>query len=337
MADDLLKSYTFRREREAAWRELDELVVKSEKKGIRSLEAREMYRLPLLYRATLSSLSVARGISLDRNVLTYLENLSARAYLCVYGARGSFLVSARHFFTTGFPSAVRAGAWHVVIATLFLCLGIATGYFLTLDQPDWYYTFVSDAMADGRTPASTREDLLEVLYNTPDSAKEHLNIFATFLFTHNATIGILAFALGIALGIPVAVLLTYNGIIIGAMAGLHESRDLSYDFWGWIFVHGTTELLAVVLCGGAGLMLGSAMVLPGRYSRMDNLAQQGRAAGRIVIGTVMLFLVAGMLEGFVRQLVTDPVLRYSIGTGALVFWLVYFYTAGRGRGAEREP
>ena len=64
-----LKSYEFRRERAASWRELEELVARCEKKGPGRLTGKELARLPVLYRAALSSLSVARSISLDRAVV----------------------------------------------------------------------------------------------------------------------------------------------------------------------------------------------------------------------------------------------------------------------------
>ena len=87
MSAPRLKSTEFRKEREASWRELERLVDRCERKGIRSLEAAELARLPVLYRATVSSLSVARAISLDRNLVEYLEALSTRAYSSVYGVR----------------------------------------------------------------------------------------------------------------------------------------------------------------------------------------------------------------------------------------------------------
>src|SRR3546814_18633127 len=92
-----LKSYEFRREREKSWRELEAMVTRAEKQGLKSLPAEDLLRLPTLYRATLSSLSVARAISLDQNVLSYLESLSARAYFQVYGARPRLAEDVRDF------------------------------------------------------------------------------------------------------------------------------------------------------------------------------------------------------------------------------------------------
>ena len=94
-------------------------------------------------------------------------------------------------------------------------------------------------------------------------------------------------------------------------------------------IHGGTELLAVVLCGGAGLVLGGDVAFPGRHSRLDNLAIRGRSAALIAIGAVVMFLIAGGLEGFVRQIVDDTYVRYSIALVMLAFWAVYFTRSGR--------
>ena len=50
----------FRAEREADWIAFDLLLTKLEKKGAKALTSDELLQLPLLYRATLSSLSIAR-------------------------------------------------------------------------------------------------------------------------------------------------------------------------------------------------------------------------------------------------------------------------------------
>ena len=79
----VLKSTEFRKGREPGWRELEALVQRVERRGTRSLTLDQLQRLPVLYRAALSSLSVARTIALDRNLLLYLENLAVRAFLVV--------------------------------------------------------------------------------------------------------------------------------------------------------------------------------------------------------------------------------------------------------------
>ncbi len=329
-ASQALKSYAFRREREATWRELEALVAAAESNGVRSLGPAQLLRLPVLYRATLSSLSVARAISLDRNVVDYLESLSARAYFCVYGARSNLFRAIGQFFARRFPDAVRAAKWPVLVSFLCMFAGVAVGFWLTMADAEWFYTFVSTEMAAGRTPTATTAELRAALFSGAGRGVETLNLFATYLFTHNARIGLLCFALGFALGVPVVLLLFYNGAVLGAFAALFAGRGLSVELWGWILIHGGTELLAVVLCGGAGLVLGGALAFPGRHSRLANMAIRGRSAAVIAIGAVAMFLIAGVLEGFARQVVHDTALRYAVAVVMVAFWAVYFTRSGRG-------
>jgi hypothetical protein len=70
---------TFRAEREADWARLESILNRVETRSPKSLDDDDLFALPVLYRATLSSLSVARATSLDRGMIDYLEGLSLRA------------------------------------------------------------------------------------------------------------------------------------------------------------------------------------------------------------------------------------------------------------------
>ena len=331
MGEITLKSYHFRREREARWREFEALVTKSSRSGTGSLSTAEMVRLPRLYRAVLSSLSVARSISLDRNLLDYLENLAARGYYCVYGARGTLRETLKEFLVAGFPRAVRRARWAVAAAGVTLALGFLAGFHLTVNDPAWFHSFVPDGLADGRTPMTSTEELRRVLYDDADADGGLLTAFASFVFTHNATGGMLSFALGFAFGVPVLLLMFANGAVIGSFAALYASRGLGADISAWLLIHGSTELTAVALSGGAGLVVGAALAFPGRHTRLQSLAQNGRWAVRIVVGAIGMFLVAGLLEAFTRQLITDMTARFVIAAVMFVLWLAYFVLAGAAR------
>jgi uncharacterized membrane protein SpoIIM required for sporulation len=239
------------------------------------------------------------------------------------------------FFTRRLPRSVRASRGWLAVSVLCLAAGIACGYALVTGDVERYWALVPDAMAQGRDPAASTEELREVLYPDDEerTALHALQLFATFLFTRNAGVAILCFALGFAAGAPVVALLFYNGLILGAMAALYDGRGLGAEFWAWILPHGVTELLAVCLCGVTGLVFGMAVVFPGERSRLDNLARHGRDSSLAVIGAVcMLFLAAG-IEGFFRQLVHDTTVRWAVALGTLAFWTWYFVFVGRGEDA----
>jgi uncharacterized membrane protein SpoIIM required for sporulation len=122
-----------------------------------------------------------------------------------------------------------------------------------------------------------------------------------------------------------------NGQLLGAFAALYHGRGLSLELWGWLLPHGVTELAALALCGGAGLVLGHRLVFPGRHTRLENLAHGGREAGLIVLGAVAMFLIAGVIEGVFRQAVHDMTARYAVAVATAAAWAAYFGLAGRRR------
>lgn len=326
----VLKSAAFRAEREGSWRELASLVARLEKGGTRALSPAELARLPALYRATLSSLSVARAISLDRNVVEYLESLSGRAYLAVYGTRRQLREALGDFFVRRFPRAVRAHTGHVAIAAAVMLLGAVTGFALTAGDAERFYAFVNPVYAQGRGPASSTASLREVLYGGKDTAGM-LKTFAMFLFQHNARIGLMAFAVGFVGAVPAALLLFSNGLVMGAFAALYTGRGLGVEFFGWMLPHGVTELTAVTLCGAAGLALGQGLLFPGREERLAGLARRGREAGVVALGAVALFFVAALIEGIFRQLVHSVPVRYAVALGTAAVLFGYLGTSGRER------
>lgn len=320
-----LKSYEFRQEREASWRELEEVLAQADRSGLGKLTPQQLYRLPLLHRAALSSLSVARSISLDRNLIDYLESLCARAHVYVYGGKRSYRSTVQSFFARTFPQRVWAMRRAVALSVLIMLLGTACGYLLTMRDPDLFYGFVPEGLAQGRNPTSTQDELREVLYTDTEGG---LSGFAGFLFTHNAQIGFLCFAIGIAAGVPVVLLLFSNGVMLGAFGALYAQSDLGFSFWLWVLPHGVTELLAVVLCGAAGLRLGASLVFPGRHSRLDSLALEGRNAAVVILGCIALFLIAGILEGYFRQLVHHEGIRLTVTVATSLLWILYFGVLG---------
>ena len=327
----------FRRVREKNWRHLEDIIARVDKKGLRSLSADEVLLLPRLYRSALSSLSVARHIVLDRNLLVYLEDLSLRAYLVVYGPSAGLMKSLAGFFKTGFPRAVRGLGPHLALAALLFAAGTAAGFFLVQADPDYFNLLAPKELAGGRGPDLGREELLsqEIFAPWPGFTKGFI-VFANALFRHNSIVGLLAFSLGFALGLPTLFLIITNGLVMGAFLALHAGRQLTVDFLGWVSIHGVTEILAVLLCGAAGFRLAEIIVFPGRWPRLVRLAREGRQAAGVAAGAAVLFFIASLLEGGCRQLIGWTPGRLAVAGLTGAGWLAYFLRGGRS-GADDRP
>lgn len=323
MSDLQLKSQRFRSERERDWRKLETLVTKAEKRSAGSLTNAEILAMPVLYRSTLSALSVARETSLDQGLIGYLESLSARAYFFVYGARSTPLEQLTAFFSRDWPKGVQS-IWRETLVALFVtALGAVVAYVLVGADSDWFFTFVDPGLSQGRDPTATQAALRETLYD--GAGADGLSFFATYLFTHNAEVALMAFALGFAFGVPTIVVLLSNGAMLGAMVHVFVSKGLGFEFGGWLLIHGVTELFAIVLAGAAGLRIGWAVAFPGRQSRLEAMSGAGKAAGSAMMGVVIMLMLAGVLEGFGRQLINSDHVRYAIAAGSAVLWGLYFY------------
>jgi uncharacterized membrane protein SpoIIM required for sporulation len=209
-----------------------------------------------------------------------------------------------------------------------MALGVLVGYAVTRADPERYFSFISPALAGGRTPSSTPEQLRDILYKRGEG---FLETFAAFLFSHNASVGMLCFTLGAAAGIPVVVLLLINGMTLGAMTAIHAQKGLALDWWGWILPHGVTELSAIGLCGAAGLALGQALLFPGELSRRDALVAKGKESGTLVGGAIAMLFVAGLVEGIFRQTVVELDRRLEFAAALALLWILYFLLAGRRR------
>lgn len=322
-----LRSDRFRLEREGDWQRLEAIVARMEAGRTRRLSDQDVLDLPVLYRTVASSLSVARETSLDAATLAYLEGLVQRAWFLVYGPRSTLASWLRGFLGGGWSQAVRAIWPDLLVALAVMLAGVAVGWLLVASDPDWYYSLVPSQFADERVPGATHEVLKGTLFGKQNEPM--LSAFAASLFSNNAQVAILAFALGFAFGMPSLMLLVHNMATMGAMLWLYHGKGLLGDFAGWLAVHGTTEIFAILLAGGAGLHIGRSIAFPGNRGVLDALAAAGRRASLVMVGVVLMLVVAAVLEGFARQLIDDTPGRAILGSFMLVLWLVYFFALRR--------
>jgi uncharacterized membrane protein SpoIIM required for sporulation len=318
-----LRSDRFRLEREGDWRRLEKIIVCMERGGLRRVGDDDLLALPTLYRTAASSLSVARETSLDAATLWYLESLVQRAWFQVYGPRKGFFSWFREFIFGGWSRAVREIWLDICIALFVMVAGAVVGWLLVAQDNDWFYRLVSTDMAGGRVPGASREDLLATL--AVEEGAGGLSSFAAYLFSNNAGVCVMAFALGFAFGIPSLLLLVHNMALLGAMLWLFADAGLATEFAAWLSVHGTTEIFGILLSGAAGLHIGRSMAFPGARSVLEAASTSGRRSAIVMVGVVLMMVVAALLEAFPRQLVEGAQSRFMIGGLLLTFWIAYFF------------
>jgi uncharacterized membrane protein SpoIIM required for sporulation len=328
-----LKSQKFREARQGDWRALNAQLDRADRQGLNGFSVEEILNLPLLYRSAMSSLSMAQSISLDRNMVTYLQALCARAYVTVYGPQTRIKDILSGFFARDWPRGVRKLWAEIALSVAIFIVGIVAGWIICAHDSSWYANFVG-GMSEGRTPSASAEVLRKTLGHSEKDAM--LSPFAVFLMTHNTRVAIMSFAFGIFFGIPTFGLMLYEGLQMGAMLWLFSSKGLGAEFGAWLSIHGTTEMTAFIIASACGFHIARRLMFPGDLSRRASLASAGRLTGTVMIGVALMLTVAGCLEGIGRQTITEPVFRFAIGGVMLTLWLLFFLFVGRSKRDRAE-
>ncbi len=148
------------------------------------------------------------------------------------------------------------------------------------------------------------------------------------IMTNNIKVAFFAFAGGITFGLITVYMLVYNGIIIGAMAALFWHYGKTYEFWAYIVPHGMIELTAIFIAGGAGLLMGYKLFVPGRFTRGFQLKYQAKRSVQLLLGTIPLFVIAGIIEGFITPASLSLETKYSVAF-ITVIGLILYITIGK--------
>lgn len=316
--------------REAQWARLDALLARANGR-LTALGGEETGELGRLYRAAATQLALARaGGSVAHR--ERLNDLVGRAHALIYGtaAGAPAGAGARSWLLALLlaPVAVRRAWRYHVLAGALLLVGVCYGWIGAARDREWALELVMQS-GDDRTPYATRAELLATLQaGRPDDQGGGMDtgekaVFGAYLWQNNTRVALLGFFAGPLAGVPTAVLLLFNGMVIGTYTQTFVGHGLAFEWWAWILPHGVTELLAIVLLAGGGLWLGRLVVAPGERTRRDAMREARPDILRHALLAFPMLLLAAVLESFVRQSgLSDPG-RYVFAAATAVGWAAW--------------
>lgn len=278
-----------------------------------------------LYRRAVSDLAYVRMRYADHPIVKDLEQLVGRAHSILYQAVRSDSRSGRDFWLSTWPKRVLEASRPILIATSIFWFGAILGFLLTLWNPVLEGLFVSPPM---REAIANKRLWTESLTRTAPSA-------GSKIATHNISVSLLTWGLGLTFGIGTVWLLLFNGLMLGSISAACLRAGMLVPLLEFIVGHGSLELPAIWISGGAGLILAQAMLFPGRYRRGVELRLKGRTSIQIVVGIIPLLLVAGAVEAFVSPSGIPGVVKASLGL-CLGLSLVSFILARGNSHAEKS-
>jgi len=304
-----------------AWQRLEDLLKMLDSSSLRHLHREEVRELGRIYRRTASDLAIARAESRDPRLINYLNSLVIRAHGRIYQAdvQGGSRISS--FFARDLPQTFRRTWKYTAVAFGVFALFSIIGFLGTKYDPEF-----SELVG---VPPAFREVYIETKTHWWEDLNEANQVGASSIFTHNIQVTIYTFAFGALFGVGTLVYLAYNGAIIASVLALTYRAGFGNDLLTFMVGHGVIELSCIFIAGGAGLLIGSALVLPGDLSRADALKSRGKDAVRLMMGVAVLLVVAGTIEGFISPAPINPKIKFTIAAVTGLALYSYLLFAGR--------
>lgn len=315
----------FVRRRSPQWDRLEELLARAGRRGAAAWSEDELEEMLSAYPGLAVDVSRARLHGLDASLQERLNRLAFAAHGLVYQRpRSAPLTRLRQCLVAGYPRLFRRLGGYVALAAALFAVGAVGAFTATRLHPPAAYAFVPQGLEMPDSGAAvTSRDISERFRQIARAP------MAAGIIANNLSVAFNAFALGISAGILTCYVIFVNAMMLGAFAGHFANHDLVYPLAAFLTPHGVLEIFAILVAAAAGLRMGLSLALPGRRTRGASLRAGARDAVLLVLGTVPMFLVAGLVEGFVTPAYIPGWVKIVLGCGLGAGALVYLLTAGR--------
>jgi uncharacterized membrane protein SpoIIM required for sporulation len=299
------------------WKRLEELTSRASRLRLANLSADEVREFGRLYRRTAADLAIAREEVRDQRLVNYLNHLVGRAHGAIYRSESSGFGVFATFFRYEFPEVFRQTfAYTLSSFGVFMAGAIFAAVVCSFDEN----------FADRISPG-LRQDIA-AHRNWTEAVNDANPIASTSIQANNINVTFMAFGFGIFFGLGTLWVLAQNGLLLGMVMQL----CVKYRFWEiptFVSAHGPIELTAIFIAGGAGLLIGKALVIPGDKRRIDALVTNGKLAVRLVLGCIPMLIIAGVIEGFISPAHIPPAFKFAVSITTALLMTAYFLKPDR--------
>ena len=327
----------FLKRRKSAWRRFEQLVGPLQNTNWRRLTGKQVTEYSRLLREVSHDLAVVRAHGWDLRLESYLNDLVSRGHNTFYRAPPGTTNTIIRYFTTDFPRLMRRNLGYMLAGNALFFLPFFLAWGLVVADPEVVHRVVpSEALEQYDEMYGEEGDLTseeEGAGWVPGYAEERTGMFGFYIW-NNVGIAFRTFALGITMGVGTVVTLLSNGIVIGAVFGYVQSQGNGERLFSFVVSHGSFELTAIGISGGAGLMIADALLHPGSRTRWESLMVRGLDAVQVAGGAGAMLAVAAVLEAYWSPAPIPAAVKYAVG--AALWVLVFAYIAFAGRGGERR-
>lgn len=306
-----MKEVLFIRQNIEKWREVEHI--------IESADTQSPDRLSDVYVDVTSDLAFARTHYPYSRITIYLNNLASALHNEIYRNKRERWGRILTFWTTEVPLAVYGARRELLYSLAIFLVFVGMGALSQWGDPEFSRIILGNRYVDMTLENIARGEPMGV-YGQQDEVPMFLGITL-----NNIRVSFLCFASGLLTSFGTGWLLYKNGIMVGAFQTFMLQQGYLSESLLTVWLHGTLEISAIIIAGGAGIVMGNGWLFPGTYSRVESFRRSARRGLKLVIGTVPIFVVAGFIEGFFTRHTEWPdAVRLALILCSLAFIIFYY-------------
>jgi uncharacterized membrane protein SpoIIM required for sporulation len=249
------------------------------------------------YIQVLDDLAYAQTFYPKSKTTQYLNEKAVKFYNKIYSSRKEKISALFNFFKTDLPIAIRQNHRQLLYSVCFFLVFALIGVLSAIYESGFLGTVIGKGYVEMTKDNIQRGD--------PFGVYKDSNYFLMFIriALNNILLTILFdYATGILFGVGTLYSLMVNGIMLGSFQYFFFEYSLGWQSILVIWIHGTLEISAIVIAGGAGLTLGNSLLFPGSMKRIHSLQKGAERSAKILVITVLMLLLAAWLESYVTHL-----------------------------------
>ncbi len=266
-------------------------------------------------------LSYARTYYPRSRTFMYLNNLTQKTHQEIYRnkrEKGSRFIS---FFTRELPFVLRDARPSFFLSLAIFIVFALLGAVSAITDDNFVRAILGDQYVNATLDSIEKGDPMAVYGNMSEMPMFLL------ITINNIKVSFMTFLSGLLSPLGTFYFLFENGVMVGSFQAFFYQKNLLGISTMAIMIHGTLELSAIVLAGGAGIIMGKNLIFPGTYPRLDAFIKGTKDGAKIMLGLIPVFIVAGFLEGFVTRYYNSMAnwLNILIIFASLAFIVWYFF------------
>jgi uncharacterized membrane protein SpoIIM required for sporulation/general stress protein CsbA len=293
------------------WKRLDELLKSDEK------NAEETHKL---FMKVSSDLSYAQTYYPKRNIRWQLNALMGNIFDTMRSKKKwNLLQIFSRFYTQTLAREIIKNKYSFIISFCLFTVALLIGIYSTLKDPQFPEVILGKEYVS-MTEANIKKGDPMAVYKSGTNLESF-----TYITINNVRVAFMTYVCGLLAGIGSVFVMIYNGIMVGCFQTFFYNKNLLLESMLSIWIHGTIEIISIIIAGAAGLILSKHLLFPNTYTRMQSLKKGGVSSLIVILSVTPLIILAGCFEGYVTPQTQLPNwIKFAIILSSLIFMIAIY-------------